>query len=139
MAALAPYATGYFSYYSPAIGPDSALSNGHLPAALGRPAPYVTGYANVAPFFGSTRNDVSGPGNWRLNASLFKDFKVWREGTYLEFRADAFNVLNHPSFGNPGNTSTNIGANSVSLTGPGANQANTIDARFLQFSGKFVF
>ncbi|HEV2576309.1 MAG TPA: TonB-dependent receptor [Acidobacteriaceae bacterium] len=141
-AALAPYATGYFSYYSPAIGPDSALNDGAYNNngtlnTLG-PAPYVTGYPNVAPFFGSTRNDLSGPGNWRLNASIFKDFKVWREGTYLELRADAFNVLNHPSFGNPGG-GTNIGANSVALTGPGSNQANTIDSRFLQFSGKFVF
>ena len=70
------------------------------------------------PFFGTPKNDVSGPGNWRLNASLFKDFKMWREGKYLELRADAFNVLNHPSFGNPGNTSTNIGGtNAVALTG----------------------
>jgi hypothetical protein len=141
-AALAPYATGSFSYYSPAIGPDSALNNGAYNSngttnTLG-PAPYVTGYANVAPFFGSPKNSVSGPGNWRLNASLFKDFKVWREGKYLELRADAFNVLNHPSFGNPSGN-TNIGANSVALTGTGSNQTNTIDARFLQFSGKFVF
>ncbi len=140
---LAPYQTGTFSYYSPAVGPDSALANGKyntsgLPSGLGD-VPYVTGYANVAPFFGSSKNDVSGPGNWRLNASLFKDFKIWREGKYLELRADAFNVLNHPSFGNPGNGSTNIGTGSVSLTGPMANQSNTIDARFLQFSGKFVF
>jgi hypothetical protein len=102
--------------------------------------PYVTGYSNVVPFFGSSKNDVSGPGNWRLNASLFKDFKVWREGKYLELRADAFNVLNHPSFGNPGNTSTDIGGtNALALTGTMANQSNTIDSRFLQFSGKFVF
>jgi hypothetical protein len=142
VAQLAPYATGYFSYYSPAIGPDSALSNGKYNTngtinTLGD-VPYVTGYANVAPFFGSPKNDVSGPGNWRLNASLFKDFKV-HESMYLELRADAFNVLNHPSFGNPGGTSTNVGANTVALTGPMANQTNTIDARFLQFSGKFVF
>ena len=146
-AALAPYATGYFSYYSPAVGPDSALANGKynsngtinstFPNPLG--VPYVTGYANVAPFFGSPKNDVSGPGNWRLNASLFKEFKVGHEGKSLEFRADAFNVLNHPSFGQPGNTSTNIGANSVSLTGPMSNQTNTIDSRFLQFGGRFVF
>ena len=129
--------TGTFSYQSPAIGPDSALADG-IYSSLGQAAPYVTGYANVAPFFGSTRNDVSGPGNWRLNASIFKDFKVWHEGTYLELRADAFNVLNHPTFGNPGG-GTNIGANSVALTGPGSNQTNTIDSRFLQFSGKFVF
>jgi hypothetical protein len=141
-AALEPYATGHFSYYSPAVGPDSALNDGAYnnngtTNTLG-PAPYVTGYANVAPFFGSTRNDLSGPGNWRLNASIFKDFKVWREGTYLELRADAFNVLNHPSFGNPGG-GTNLGSGSVALTGTGSNQTNTIDSRFLQFSGKFVF
>jgi Carboxypeptidase regulatory-like domain len=137
VAQLAPYATGSFSYQSAAIGADTPLSNG-VYSSLGQAAPYITGYANVAPFFGSPKNDVSGPGNWRLNASLFKDFKTWRE-QYLEFRADAFNVLNHPSFGNPGNTSTNIGANSVSLTGTGSNQSNTIDARMFQLSGKYIF
>src|SRR5581483_10374190 len=146
IADLKPYATGSFNYYSPPIGPDSALnngkynSNGTINASIpAEGVPYVTCYPNVAPFFGSSKNDVSGPGNWRLNASLFKDFKVWREGKYLELRADAFNVLNHPSFGNPGSTSTNIGANAVALTGTMANQANTIDSRFLQFSGSFHF
>jgi hypothetical protein len=138
VAALAPYATGSFSYQSPAIGPDSALSNG-VYSSLGQAAPYVSGYANVAPFFGSPKNSVSGPGNWRLNASLFKDFKVWREGYHLQLRADAFNVLNHPGFANPGNTNTNIGANAVALTSPMTDQSNTIDSRFLQFGGKFVF
>lgn len=140
---LAPYATGYFSYYSPAIGADNALANGKYntsggTSALGVDVPYVTGYAAVKPFFGSTRNDVSGPGNWKLNASLFKDFRTFRE-QYLQLRGDAFNLLNHPTFGNPSNTSTNLGANSVSLTGTGSNQSNTIDARFLQFSAKYVF
>ena len=144
VAALAPYATGYFSYYSPAVGADNALADGKYNTAggtssLGQDAPYVTGYPAVKAFFGSPKNDVSGPGNWRLNASLFKDFKVWREQYLLELRADAFNILNHPSFGNPGNTSTNLGSGSVSLTGPGTNQNNTIDARFFQLSGKFVF
>jgi hypothetical protein len=146
IAALAPYATGYFSYYSPAIGADSALADGAFntngtPNSLGA-VPYVTGYAAAAPFFGSPKNDASGPGNWRLNSSLFKDFrmpfKTWSE-QYLEFRADAFNILNHPSFGNPGNTSTNLGTNSVSLTGTGSNQTNTIDARMFQLSAKYVF
>jgi hypothetical protein len=141
---LAPYATGNFSYYSPAIGADSALadgafnSNGTPNTQFPTGVPYVNGYANVLPFFGSTKNDVSGPGNWRLNASLFKDFRTFRE-QYLEFRADAFNVLNHPSFGQPSNESTNIGSNSVSLTGPGFNQTNTIDARTFQLSGKYIF
>jgi hypothetical protein len=143
VAALAPYATGYFSYYSPAVGADNALADGKFntsggTSSLAQDAPYVTGYQNVKAFFGSPKNSVSGPGNWRLNASLFKDFKTFRE-QYLELRADAFNVLNHPSFGNPGNGNTNLGSGSVSLTGPGANQSNTIDARFFQLSGKYVF
>ena len=62
----------------------------------------------VSPFFGGAKNSVSGPGNWRLNASLFKDFRTFHEQR-LEFRADAFNVLNHPSLGNPGSTTTDIG------------------------------
>ena len=143
VAALAPYATGYFSYYSPAVGADNSLADGKYSttggtSTLGTDVPYVSGYAAAAPFFGSTRNDLSGPGNWRLNASLFKDFKTFHE-QYVEFRADAFNVLNHPSFGQPGNTNTNIGANVVAITGTGFNQNNTIDARFLQFGAKYVF
>jgi hypothetical protein len=142
-AELAPYQTGTFSYASGPVGVDNSLCDGlgcttsATGATAGTPVPYVTGYAAVLPFFGGPKNSISGPGNWRLNASMFKDFRTWRE-QYLEFRADAFNILNHPSFGNPG-MGTNIGANSVQLTGPGSNQNLTIDARFFQLSGKYVF
>jgi hypothetical protein len=141
---LAPYETGTFSYASGPVGADNSLCDGlgcttsSTGATAGTPVPYVTGLAAVSPFFGSPRNNVSGPGNWRLNASLFKDFRTWHE-QYLEFRADAFNVLNHPSFGNPGSTSTDIGANAVQITGTGSDQNLTIDARFFQLSGKYVF
>jgi hypothetical protein len=142
IADLAPYQTGTFSYYSPAVGVDNALADGAFNTSGGSsglgPVPYVTGYTAVRPFFGSSRNNVSGPGNWKLNASMFKDFRTWHE-QYLEFRADAFNILNHPSLGNPGSTSTNIGANAVAITGTGSNQSLTIDARFFQLSGKYVF
>ena len=143
-ALLAPYQTGTFSYASGPVGVDNSLCDGlgcttsATGATAGTPVPYVTGYPAVAPFFGSPKNDVSGPGNWKLNASLFKDFRTWHE-QYLEFRADAFNLLNHPSLGNPGSTSTNIGANVVQITGTGSNQNLTIDARFFQLSGKYVF
>jgi Carboxypeptidase regulatory-like domain len=141
IADLAPYATGSFSYYSPAVGADNSLADGGYNTngttnSLGA-VPYVTGYPAVAPFFGSAKNEVAGPGNWRLNASLFKDFRTWHE-QYLEFRADAFNVLNHPSFGNP-SMNTDIGSNVVQITGTGSNQTNTIDARFFQLSAKYVF
>jgi hypothetical protein len=72
-----------------------------------------------------------------LNASLFKDFRTFHEQR-LEIRADAFNVLNHPSLGNPGSTTTDITA-AVVITGTGSNQNLTIDSRFFQLSGKYVF
>ena len=140
---LAPYETGTFSYASGPVGADNALCDGlgcttnSTGATAGTPVPYVTGYAAVAPFFGGPKNSISGPGNWRLNASMFKDFRTWHE-QYLEFRADAFNLLNHPSFGNP-SMGTNIGANVVQITGTSSNQNLTIDARFFQLSGKYVF
>ena len=143
-ALLAPYQTGTFSYASGPVGADNSLCDGlgcttsATGATAGTPVPYVTGYAAVKGFFGSPKNNVSGPGNWKLNASMFKDFRTWHE-QYLEFRADAFNILNHPSLGNPGSTNTNIGANVVAITGTGSNQNLTIDARFFQISGKYVF
>jgi len=145
VSALAPYQTGTFSYASNAIGADNALCDGlgcttnstTGVAVAGTPVPYVTGYNAVSPFFGGPKNSVSGPGNWRLNASMFKDFRTFHE-QFLEFRADAFNILNHPSFGNPGSTTTDITASAV-LTTTGTNQNLTIDARFFQVSGKYVF
>ncbi len=142
-AELAPYETGTFSYASGPVGADNSLCDGlgctttATGATAGTPVPYVTGFAAVTPFFGGPKNSVSGPGNWRLNASMFKDFRTWHE-QYLEFRADAFNILNHPSFGNPGSTTTDITATAV-LTGTGSDQNLTIDARFFQLSGKYVF
>ena len=140
---LAPYETGTFSYASGPVGADNSLCDGlgcttnSTGATAGTPVPYVTGFAAVAPFFGGPKNSISGPGNWRLNASLFKDFRTFHE-QFLEFRADAFNILNHPSFGNP-SMGTNIGANVVQITGTGSDQNLTIDARFFQLSGKYVF
>jgi len=145
---LAPYETGTFSYYSAPVGYEGALADGvygnvgaNGKAASGSnpavAAPYVTGYMNVKPFFGTPKNQLSGPGNWRLNASLFKDFRTFHE-QYLEFRADAFNLLNHPTWGQPGNTGTNPGSG-AQITGPMSEQNLTIDARFFQLSGKYVF
>jgi hypothetical protein len=48
---------------------------------------------------------LQGPGAFRLDVNLKKKFRV-REGTELEFRADAINLLNSPQFGNP-NTNIN--------------------------------
>jgi hypothetical protein len=51
------------------------------------------------------RNSLYGPGINTFNMSASKAFAIpWREGIQIQFRADAQNVFNHPSFGTPNNT-----------------------------------
>ena len=99
--------------------------------------PYlVTNPADVLALLGGRRNSVFGPGYERINMSLFKDFPTWRE-EYLEFRADIFNVLNTPAYGEP--STTNINSNGGNITGPRSFQNYTPDARFFQLSLKYAF
>jgi hypothetical protein len=56
------------------------------------PAQYT--YGNLG------RNTLYGPGRTNWDMSLFKNLVI-REETRLEFRAEAFNVFNHPQFGLP--------------------------------------
>jgi hypothetical protein len=104
-------------------------------------APYlftgpVTDTATVLALLGGRSNTIYGPGYYAVNMSLFKNFTTWHE-QYLQFRADAFNVLNHPTLGNPSTTNTSLGAGNI--TGPKFFQNNTPDARFFQLSLKYAF
>ena len=60
--------------------------------AYSLPTPYTYGNA--------TRNSLVGPGVNNFDASLRKVFATTR-GQSLEFRAEAFNALNHPNFAQP--------------------------------------
>lgn len=46
------------------------------------------------------RNDIPGLGFTQADLSLARKFEMGR-GVHIDFRADAFNVLNHPNFANP--------------------------------------
>jgi hypothetical protein len=50
----------------------------------------------------SGRNILRGPGQFNIDFSLIKNTKMGKLDT--EFRVEAFNVLNHPQFGNPNAT-----------------------------------
>jgi hypothetical protein len=48
-------------------------------------------------FGNSGRNVIIGPGLWNLDMALSRAFRI-SEVTRLQFRADAYNVVNHPNF-----------------------------------------
>ena len=73
------------------------LSHWYNTAAFNAPAPYT--YGNVA----RTLPDVSGDGLFNLDFSLFKNFTV-RERFKFQFRAEAFNLTNTPTFDATNNT-----------------------------------
>jgi hypothetical protein len=80
------------------------------------------------------RNFLRGPGYTNLDAGLAKRFPIIpSKDLNLIFRADFFNVLNHPSFGTPG---VNIVGNQ-SIFGQIGGTAST--ARVGQFSARIEF
>ena len=95
----------------------------------------VSGQAAYA-YVGDNRGQTYGPGYVRLDGSLFKNFHTFREQA-LQLRADIFNALNTPAYGNPG--TTNISQNGGKITGARTFQANTPDSRFFQFAAKYTF
>lgn len=62
--------------------------------------------------FGNTeRNQFRAPSNWNTDLSIFRAFPFGGSGKRLEFRAEFFNLFNHPMWGIPVNdiTSNNFG------------------------------
>jgi outer membrane receptor protein involved in Fe transport len=119
-------------------------TNWYNPCAFRNPLPgnlitgtnIVTDYSSAVAFLGGRSNQIYGPGYSHVDMSLFKTFPTFRQQN-LQFRADAFNLLNHPTNGNPSNTS--IGPQGGQITGTKFFQNNTPDARFLQLSLKYSF
>ncbi len=102
----------------------------------GTPIPNsISGQAAYA-YVGSNRGQTRGPGYERVDASLFKSFHTFREQS-VQFRADIFNVLNTPAYGNPNNTG--ISSTGGLITGARFFQANTPDSRFFQFALKYLY
>ena len=48
------------------------------------------------------RNALRGLGAWQIDFALHREFPL-AEKTRMQIRAEAFNILNHPNFSNPGN------------------------------------
>jgi hypothetical protein len=83
-------------------------------------------------FGNSGRNILLGPGTNMVNFGVNRNFRLpFNEVSRLEFRFEAFNLLNRPHFGLPG---TAIGAATAGVIG-GTSESN----RQMQFGLKLLF
>jgi hypothetical protein len=78
------------------------------------------------------RNQLYGPGLQRVDLSLFKNFPIF-ERVNLEFRTEAFNVLNTAQFIYPTASLGNAAMGVISST------ANSYNPRILQFAARVKF
>jgi len=109
--------------------PSANCGSGHLigcinSAAFALPAPFTFGNAG--------RNLIFGPGLVDADFSLFKNIPI-NERTTFQFRAEMFNIFNHPNFANPGNPATWNTASFGNVT------QTTTDNRDIQFGAKIIF
>ncbi len=118
------------NWYNPCAFVDPKPGSSIAPGVL------LTDEASAIAYGGGKANQIHGPGYQRVNMSAFKNFKTLRE-QYVQFRADAFNLFNTPSLGQPGDT--NLDSTAGQITNPQGFQNYTPDARFFQLAAKYVF
>jgi hypothetical protein len=109
------------------------------PIVLGQPGQWYNPNAFVLPAFGTYgnlgRGAFNGPGLADLDFSLLKTTRV-TEKTGLQFRAEFFNILNHPNFGTPNATVFSSGAVNASA---GLITTLATTPRQIQFGLKMIF
>jgi hypothetical protein len=101
------------------------------------------GYFNTAAFtnnasgtFGnSAKNLIFGPREFGVDSAIMKSWSL-AEGTSLQFRWEAFNATNHPSFGNPtGDYGNTVGWGNYGVVG----NVGNIPPRVMQGALKLTF
>jgi hypothetical protein len=85
----------------------------------------------------ASRTPLSGPGFVNTDFSLIKGFRLPWEGMGLQFRAEFFNLFNHPQFGLPVSSLGYADINSGSQFSPITSTVN--NPRLVQFALKFNF
>ena len=130
MQGSAPEITGFYSS-RPDLIADPNVGQPHTPNEWIGHAPFLQlNPATQAGQFGNEgRNVVRGPGIEDVDLSLFKNFNAG-ETRRVQFRAECFNLLNHPNFGLPVNDLESPAFGQILQAGP---------PRLLQLALKLVF
>jgi hypothetical protein len=140
--------------HTDANGHESLFSNGA--AALTQPCvigsnglPEAGTPAGCVPLTGTAALggivQYPGPGYHRLDFSTFKDFPI-KEHIRLQFRAEIFNIFNHPAFNAPGFSGNGVVAapNSLNYSSSnfgeiGSTRDSPYDPRQIQFALKLYY
>lgn len=128
-----------------AVNPNAVVYN-RSTAITGNPNqwfnPNMFTYPALGTLGDASRGLLTGPPVRSWTFSMIKETKVGRlgEAGNLEFRADFFNVLNHPNLNNnPANGNGIVGSNGQ-IGGPGAaSLTSAADGRDIQFALKLSF
>jgi len=126
----APEITGFYSS-RPDLISDPNSGQPHTPSQWITRAPFLQldPTTQAGQFGNEGRNVVRGPGIEDVDLSLFKSFNI-DETRRVQFRAECFNLLNHPNFGLPENDLQSPAFGQILQSGP---------PRLLQLALKFVF
>ena len=116
----------------------NVVGDWHLPSGRSR-SDQIAQWFNPGAFarptmgtFGNAGRDIIiAPGSANVNVGLFKNFPVpLREGMKIQFRSEAFNVLNRVNLGNPNTACCGMSMGRITSAG---------SARELQFALKLLF
>jgi hypothetical protein len=113
------------------------------PLETGDPRHYINSacfaFPNPVTRFGNAgRNILTGPDQLALDFSLFKNMRI-NEGWRLQFRAEAFNILNHANFAPPVQNASLFGANGSPVATAGLITSTLTTSRQVQFGLKLIW
>ena len=111
-------------------------------AGIGSYANAITGFSDFGPYPSnmSARNMFRQPGAWDFTLGTYKSFKLPKEGTSLQFRAEFYNIFNHSNL-YADVTSADISAKTGFIPAYYGGKAGTtaVERRNIQFALKFLF
>ena len=116
--------------------PRPNLTGASLYLSTGNPIYYLNPAAFSVPSYtqpwgNAARNVVSAPAFYDLDFGLHKNFALFSEARFLQFRAEAFNLLNKTNFAPPSTLTSNSSGFGVFTS--------TFPARQVQLALKLIF